>query len=200
MRAAATDLARRAALLAVCLAAFSAAGQTMYKWVGPDGQTHYADKPPKGFAGPVTKIETDPAPPRPPAAARTAKPPVDAGEEKPAVDLNKARRERRERLEAAVEQARERLALARKALAEGADPGEGELQVIQQRYPQRRGKEAPRGNCMSRPGADGKPGWTCPTVIPGEGYFERQKSLEEAVRKAEEALEAAELAWRRGVD
>ncbi len=204
MRAGRAEIARRAAAAAVALLALSALAQTMYKWTDKDGKTQYADQPPKGFSGPVTKIETDPAPvpvaPVPP----IARPRADGDDEKPkAVDINKARRERRERLEAQLERARARVALARKALAEGGDPGDGEMQVIQQRHPRdprREGKDAPRGNCMSKTLADGKPSWTCPTIVPGDGYFDRQKSLEEAVRKAEEALEAAELAYRRGVD
>jgi hypothetical protein len=40
----------------------------------------------------------------------------------------------------------------------------------------------------------------CPTFVPTPEYHEKITRLEEDVRKAEEALSAAELAWRRGVD
>ena len=43
-------------------------------------------------------------------------------------------------------------------------------------------------------------GAVCPALIPNDAYYERQKQLEDAVKKAEEEVAAAEDAYRRGVD
>jgi outer membrane protein TolC len=40
----------------------------------------------------------------------------------------------------------------------------------------------------------------CPAMVPGEGYYDRIRVLEEAVASAEQALELAERAYRQGVD
>jgi hypothetical protein len=49
-------------------------------------------------------------------------------------------------------------------------------------------------------GANGKAVTVCPTIIPNQAYQERIAALEEAVRKAEDDVAAAETAYRRGVD
>jgi hypothetical protein len=59
---------------------------------------------------------------------------------------------------------------------------------------------APRSNCRTVVGSDRKRTTICPTIVPGPDYFERIERLEEAVRKAQAELDAAERAYRRGVD
>src|SRR5205085_11002515 len=58
---------------------------------------------------------------------------------------------------------------------------------------------APRA-CRSTIGKGGKPVVICPTFVNTTQYYERQTQLEDAVKKAEDELEAAETAYRRGVD
>lgn len=40
----------------------------------------------------------------------------------------------------------------------------------------------------------------CPTRVPNDAYYERQKKLEEELKAAEEELAEAERAYRRGTD
>jgi hypothetical protein len=56
-----------------------------------------------------------------------------------------------------------------------------------------------RSNCRVE-GSGNQKILMCPTSVPTEEYRERVARLEEAMRKAEAELEAAEVAWRRGVD
>lgn len=182
------------------LIAFPAASQALYKLVGKDGRVTYSDRVPKGFDGEVTRIESDPStnavggPAARPAAAEV---PADGS------DINSQRKARRLSLAAALEAARAKLAAAKLALAEGVEPREGEWQTIQQRFDAsgtKPGTPGPRPNCMRQTGRDGRDVWICPTRVPGTDFFDRQKSLEEAVRLAEAEVEAAEYAYRRGVD
>jgi hypothetical protein len=48
-------------LLALCLAAFAASAQTMYKWVDEKGTTHFSEDPPPD--GKATKVEVKPVAP-----------------------------------------------------------------------------------------------------------------------------------------
>jgi len=187
------------------LFAHSASAQTFYKWTDGNGKVHYADKPPAGFKGEVTPMETDsaPAPPpatRPAAKAQSVEP---QGEEK-APDLAARRRAERERLGARVTAARAKVEKARKALDDGEDPQDDEKQIVQQLHnrdaqrPER--TPPPRLNCMATKTPDGRPAWNCPTPVPGETYYDRQKTLEDALRTAEDELAEAERAYRRGVD
>jgi hypothetical protein len=60
---------------------------------------------------------------------------------------------------------------------------------------------APRSNCKS--GKDPNSGSTitmCPTSIPTDAYYDRIKKLEDDVKTAEDELDAAQEAYRRGVD
>ncbi len=193
----------------LCTAAIAlpsgAAAQVLYKWTDADGRVHFSDKPPVGFKGEVTAIQTDAVPepvprrPAPPAKARVA----EEGKEKPD-DMATQRRKLREQLAARVAQAREKLEAAKKASSDGEDAGDGERQFVRQNFPRdaRRPDRTPppRQNCMSTTASDGKAVWNCPRQIPTEGYFDRRQELEEAVRKAEEELVEAERAYRRGVD
>ncbi|HXZ49041.1 MAG TPA: DUF4124 domain-containing protein [Usitatibacter sp.] len=178
--------------LSVATAA-SATPRVFYKWVGPDGHTHYADAPPKGFTGQVTRIEVDPgayaAPPSPGVAKEEKAPSA------PGPDLLQQRRETRARLEANLEQARARLDQARKALADAQEPHEDEWQVTQFSLPVGPG-QVPRSNCRKVQG--GKV--ICPGRVPSEQYYERLDQLQQEVKLAEQAVEDAERAYRRGVD
>lgn len=180
-----------------------ASAQMLYKWVDKDGKTHYSDKQPVGFKGEVTRIEADlqpaPMPKVPPKAAK-----AEADDEEKVPDIAARRRAERERLAARLAMARARLEEARKALVEGEEPRDGEKQFVQQHHARNERRPdrtpPPRLNCMSQKASDGRAIWNCPTPIPGEAYFSRQKALEEAVQKAEEDLAEAERAYRRGVD
>jgi hypothetical protein len=193
-------LAVLAALAAIVIAA-PAAAQTMYRWTDAQGRVQYSDRPPKDFKGEVTKIEADAQPPPPPPMA---KPPARSEPAKPvekaAGDLNSRLRATREKLAADVERARARLEAAKKARDEDAGPGVDERQVVQQRFEQGTQPATPRSNCRQVPGKDGKPQLMCPALVPGEAYYARVKELEDAVAKAEEELENAEQAYRRGVN
>ena len=199
------------ALAIVACAGGIAGAQTLYKWVDRDGKTHYSDKAPAGFKGEVTRIEADApaasvsaAPPsreEKPAKAQPAK--EEAEEDKPA-DIATKRRRLREELAARVAAAHAKVEAARKALEVGEPTEEGEQQMVQQRHARNASRPErtpqPRSNCMARNDPDGTPFWMCPTPVRGDAYFERQKALEEGVRKAEAELAEAENAYRRGVD
>ena len=205
------------ALAALCC---DAAAQVLYKWLDADGKTQYSDRPPKNFAGPVMRIEPDDQPP--PVARAIPKPvakPAERGEEPAAAPQDYAvqRRELRRKLEADVDAARLKLAGAKAALEAASTPGDDERQVIQQKV--EKGKPsagagsattggmlgqggmhgAPaRSNCKTVKGSDGKTITTCPTMVPNDAFYERIKGLEAAVKAAEDELEAAEQAYRRG--
>ena len=173
----------------------------MYRWTDAQGRVQYSDRPPKDFKGEVTKIEADAQPPTPPPLAR----PLPRAEpakpvERPAGDLNSRLRATREKLAADVERARERLEAAKKARDGDAGPGVDERQVVQQRFARGTQPATPRSNCRQVTGADGKPQLMCPALVPGEAYYARMKELEDAVAKAEEDLEQAQQAYRRGVN
>ena len=190
-------------VVALCGASALALAQTVYKWVDKDGKVNFSDKPPANFKGEVTRItpdaQPDAAPRRP-----VAKPEAAQLEEEKAPDANAKRRATREHLAARVAAARAKLEQARKALADGEGAGDDEKQFVQERLDRnaRRPERTPppRSNCMSQVTPDGKPIWICPRPVPGQAYYERQEKLEEAVRKAEEELEEAQRAYRRGVD
>lgn len=171
----------------------------MYRWTDAQGRVQYSDRLPKDFKGEVTKIEADAQPPPiskpPPARVEPAK-----AAEKPAGDLNSRLRATREKLAADVERARERLDAARKARDGDAGPGVDERQVVQQRFAKGTQPATPRSNCRQVTGADGKPQLMCPALVPGEAYYARVKELEDAVAKAQEDLDNAEQAYRRGVN
>ena len=196
------------ALAAIVAAPGMAVPQSFYKWIDKDGKVQYGDQPPKNFSGEVIRIDIDPRDIAVPAA--DPRPAIDRARKSapPAPDVATKRRELRNKLEADLARAREKLALAKAALADSAAPQDDERQVIQQRM-EKGGPtpgsgamhgSAPRSNCRAITGTDGKTNIICGTVIPNEAYHERQRSLEEAVRLAEEEVAAAEQAYRRGVD
>ena len=126
----------------------------------------------------------------------------------PPADVAQKRRELRDRLEADLARARAKLELAKAHLADDTAPEENERQIVQQRV--EKGMPMPgsgamhgsaeRSNCRVVTDNAGKNTLICGTMIPNEAYRERQQKLEDAVRKAEEELAAAEQAYRRGVD
>lgn len=231
MRPSSASARRLAARLAVLLLAAWSAGpaasqQTLYKWIDAEGRQQYSDKPPKGFAGEVTRIETDAQPPVAPPVVKPAPPKADAEKgARPVEDSLARRRATRARLEARLELARANRDAAKKALdeANATAPDVEERQVIQQRVKggtamvgaqALANKDATQGvatgggmhgmtvrsNCRQAIDSAGRKATICPTMVPGTAYFDRIAKLEEALRQAEEALAAAEEAWRRGVD
>lgn len=194
----------RAAAWAAVVLALGAAGafaQALYRWTDPDGKVHYGDRIPKDFAGPVTRIEIDPAPtPSAAPGVQVITPPRRTElSPPPAPDLATTRRETRENLEHRVTAARDKLAAARKKRKDGDELQEDEHQVVQQRGDPARFANVPRSNCTFSK-ENGKVVAMCPNVVPGEAYWDRIRTLDEAVRKAEDDLAAAQEAYRRGVD
>lgn len=183
------------------LAAAPAGAQVLYKWVDANGRVVYSDRlPPKGFIGKVERIEPD-APATPVEAAPPVVPRPAAETAKAPPDMATQRRATRVRLQANLDAARERVEAARKALTEGSDPQSDDRRIIQQRVDGTTPTTTTlRNNCRTTRGADGKDSVMCPTALLNEEYFARVEQLEEALRKAEEDLSAAELAYRRGVD
>lgn len=169
--------------------------KTFYRWTDAQGRIQYSDKPPTGFKGEVTTFEVDydatkarvaPAPRVPPDVMRDVAPP----------DVAKGKREQRSKLEDSLRKAQEKVAAAKAALESGSDLKEDERQVIQRKYAK---AQPDKANC--RPAVDGKKGAVvCPSIVPGEPYYDRQRSLEEALRQAEEELGEAETAYRRGMN
>ena len=222
-------ITRRALALAAALCVCAVAHATqLYKWTDADGRVVYGDKPPKGALNVVPiEVDTTPAtvpplaPPRP-AAPATGAAPARTEVAPPPPDLLTQRRATRERLERAVDEARAKLDLARKNLAEATDMAPDEqLSIVQkvQDVPappnQAPGPVDPgnmqtagggmfgfakRSNCSTVVGKSGKAAVVCPTIIPNTAYQERIAALEDAVRKAEADYDAAREAYRRGVD
>jgi hypothetical protein len=194
---------RTAASVAVllALAAFPAAAQTLYKWTDANGKVQYSDRAPKGFAGEVTRIEVDvdkaTLPATPPAAAGKPTGSAPAAAE----DIAAKRRATRARLEARLATARDNVDAAKKALASSESPEPEERQIVQQRATSggMHGMTG-RSNCRQETDKNGVAVVMCPTAVPGPEYHERVAKLEEDLRRAEEELDAAERAWRRGVD
>ena len=202
---------RAARLLIAFTLAFVYAGpcaaQFLYKWIDNQGRVQFADKPPVGFKGEVTRIPIDVQPdPVPRATVKpVAKPPVELDEDKDKVpDLATRRRQERELLTARLAMARTKLEVARKALGDGEGTIADERDYVREEFARNEKKPErtppPRTNCNMQTTTDGRAVWNCPRPIPNEAYFERQKKLEEAVRQAEEEVAEAEQAYRRGVD
>lgn len=197
---------RKASLAIAACVAFACgatAAQTFYKWTDAQGKVQYSDVPPKNYKGEVTRIEIEadktPPPARPP-EPRPVPAETRAVEGKPPEDIGARRRATREQLEARLERAREKVEVAKKALEESEGPNEDERQVIQQRAAPG-GQHGMTGRSNCRVETNGQVKWLmCPTTVPNQDYFDRIARLEENLRKAEEELAAAQLAWRRGVD
>ncbi len=199
----------RASLAFALLLACGVAGaqSITYKWVDADGKTQYSDKLPKDFKGAVIRMESDPSPPMPvPVPSKKVdvpKPPAEGAARDKSADFSVQRREKRLALEASVAKARENLEAARQAVASGGDPQADELQTVRSRPDNRGGRagtQVARSNCRQAVGANGKLATYCPGVVPTAEFYDRIAQLEDAVRKAEEALAVAQEAYRRGAD
>ena len=189
----------RAAALAAMLAVGIAHAEirTLYRWTDAQGRVQYSDRaPPASFKGEVTRIEVDTDTNT--KAAETPRAPLVAPDVLKDVtpDVGKARREKREKLEAAVRAAEKKVAEAKAAIEQGGDPKEDEQGVVQRRFAK---PQAGKANCRVVVEGERKT-VICPALAPNEQYYERQKGLEEALRKAEEELNDAQQAYRRGVD
>ena len=192
---------RALAAVALALVAGPAAAQVLYKWVDESGKVQYSDRlPPKGFTGRVEKIEPDVAPtpteripPEPRVAPPAAKPAPE--------DLATKRRALRDQLWARVDAARAKVEAARKALAQGSDIAVEDRRTFVQRADGPPAQAlALRSNCHVVKDAGGKDVAMCASSIPNDAYRERVEQLEEAVRVAEQQLDDALTAYRRGVD
>jgi hypothetical protein len=195
----------------VLVASLPLHAQVLYKWTDDTGRVQYSDKPPKNFKGEITRLEPDvqpaTAPPWvPPAAAPAPARPrePEAAPKAAPQDLATKRRTTRDALALRLEHARENLAQARRALDEAGGPGPDEGQVVQQIQTAdaggMHGLSVQRSNCSQVIGKDGKPAVMCPALVPNDFYYDRVSKLEEAVKRAEVELDAAEQAYRRGVD
>ena len=195
---------RRALAACALLAALApASAQTLYKWIDASGKVYYSDRlPPKGFEGRVERIAPDtpaggPAPRNPlepQALPREVAPPP--------ADIAAKRRALREQLWARVQDARDKVEAARKALAEGSDIAVEDRRTFVQRVDGPVDQAlAMRSNCRAMKDAvTGKPVAVCAASIPHDAYRERVEKLEEAVKVAEDELDQALTAYRRGVD
>jgi len=188
----------RAWLLAMAVAlAWPACAQTLYKLTDKEGRVTYSDKVPKGYDGTVVAIEPDTASNIVPSAKAGA----GALRTAPASGIGEDRRKAREDLDRKLRAAQARAEAARKAKAEGGDPLPDELQTVQHRSrPLRSGEQPPNPNCFNAVDASGMATLNCPTRVPGDSYYERQKKLDEDLKRAEEELTLAERAYRRGTD
>jgi hypothetical protein len=200
----------------------------LYRWHDANGGVHYGDRPPKDALG-LSRVDIDAAVATMPSTPREAVPaPANAASPAPrgaqAPDLLSQRRATRDKLEANLALAREKLDLARKNLAEATDMSPEEQQVVMSKVadapagtgtptdavdPARMqvantgtyGNVSRRSNCFVAMGKQsGKSGVVCPTIIPNQAYRDRIGALEDAVKKAEDDVTAAENAYRRGVD
>ena len=174
--------------------------RTLYRWTDTQGRVQYSDKPPTGFKGEVKRVDVDlDVNTRPGAAPRAPLVPADVMRDVvPAPpDVAKSRRDKRAKLEEAVRQAEGNVALAKAALEGGGEPKDDETSVVRRQYAR---PQPGKSNCRTVPGDDGKPMIVCPSIVPNDTYYDRQRSLEEALRKAEDELAEARNAYRRGVD
>jgi len=214
-----------AAVLALACVCGVASAAELYRWTDSNGRVVYGDKPPKNGLN-VTRIDVDTTTTTIPSRPAPAEPAAGVAQAPQAPDLLTQRRATRARLEANVAQARQRLDLARKNLAEGSDMAPDEQQSVVEKVadlpPSEAAKATPspgvdpgnmqvtgggmygmsvsRQNCSKIVGPSGKGGIICPTIIPNQAYRERIAMLEDAVKKAQADLDAALEAYRRGVD
>lgn len=183
--------------LAALLAGPALAQQILYKLIDRQGRVTYTDSVPKNFDGTVTPLEPDTGS----NVVPSARPPEGAAKAKAPPGINETRRQARDDLDRKLRAAQAKVEAARKAKAEGADPQAEELQTIQHRSaPPRSGQPLPKPNCFLAKTPNGAPVVHCPSQVPNDAYYARQKKLEDDLAAAEEELAVAERAYRRGTD
>lgn len=195
-----TDHRSTAGALLLALAAvlaLPASGQVLYKLIDRQGRVTYADREPRKFDGTVIRLESDPE------SNVMASPKIRDGV--PAEDavpgLAERRRRIREDLDGRLRAAQALVEAAKRALEEGRHLRPDDLQTIQHRHPPlKSGQVARNPNCFAATDASGAASLNCPSRVPQEAYYERQRKLEEDLKRAEEALAVAERAYRRGTD
>lgn len=188
--------ARALALALVAVLSLPASAQVLYKLIDRNGRVTYSDSEPKNFDGTVIRLEPDTFTNIVPATKADGGPRAEPGS-----GVAETRRRVREELEKKLRAAQARAESARKAKDEGGEPLPEELQTIQHRHPPlRSGQQPPNPNCFAARDASGAAVLHCPTRIPGDAFYERQKKLAEELQRAEEELELAERAYRRGTD
>jgi hypothetical protein len=157
--------------------------QQLWKYTDKDGKVTYSDKPPKPGEK-AEEVKSDPKvnileSPRTIKDGASGK----AGASSQALkDVNSratAREEKRDKLRDAVDAARENVEAAKKALEDGREPLPDEVQIVVGRN------------------KDGAPTGRNAGIRKPE-YYKRIEGLEDAVKKAEAALETAERNYRRG--
>lgn len=173
------------------------AAKPLYKLIAKDGSITYADHAPKQFDGQVIRLEPDTESNVMP--SRRA--PVGASPAGGPSPYATKRAADREALEKALREAQAKVDAARKAKAEGGEPGDDEMQVIQRRFaPLKAGQDPPRATCRNAADSDGRPYMLCAMQVPGDAFYERQKKLDGELDKALAELADAERAYRRGAD
>lgn len=190
---------RATLVVAVLLAGAGAASaqQVLYKLIAKDGRITYSDHAPKNFDGQVIRLEPDTESNLVPFKRPPTVTPSTSGSSTYGAD----RTANREALAKALRAAQDKVEAARKAKAQGGEPGPDEMQVIQQRFaPLKAGQSPPRSNCRSATDSQGRPFMLCAAQVPGEAYYDRQKKLDAELDKALEELADAERAYRRGAD
>jgi hypothetical protein len=139
--------------------------EVIYKLIARDGKVTYAQSAPKDYPGRVVKIEIDPRAnsavfPKPNERPQYLQPRALTPQEARRLDAENAK-----------VQAQDALDEAKKALKDGEEPREGEL------------------DWMGKKGGGARP-------IPTEAYQKRIKALEDAVKQAEENLDRAQKGAR----
>ena len=182
------------AIVCVALAGISVA-QTVYRHVDKDGKVTYSDKPPKqgeNASEVVIKQDQNVVP-----SVKTNGGSAEAGVNKKLEKAAEKRVTSREKLEADLAAARERLANAKAELEAARNPGDEDFRTIQRQV-----EQPPKNNpnCIKSRRPDGKEIVICPANIPTPEYLERVEKLERAVTLAEENVRSAEEALRRGTD
>jgi hypothetical protein len=156
-------------LLAIVLACFggTALAQTVYKLIDKNGKVTYSDTAPKNFDGKVIPLGIDPD-------ANIAVSPKGSGPEGAPAKSPYATQNENNRNTAVdqLQQAQDALKAAQEAVDKGKDPLEDEWQTL-----------------TSSAGGGRR--------VPGESYYARQKSLADALKRAEKDLEDAERGYRR---
>jgi len=188
----------RALLLSLAAAlALPAFGQVLYKLIDRQGRVTYSDREPKNFDGTVIRLDPDTISNIVPSAA-----PAEAAPKAGAAPgIAENRRRIREELEAKLRAAQARAEAARKAKAEGGEPLPDEMQdhPASPSPAQVRAATA-ESQLLHRHRSERRPFLNCPTRVPQDAFYERQKKLEDDLKRAEDELELAERAYRRGTD